>query len=90
MSDGQIVDESRSAPNCTTEDLCRRGEIQKGPVTDEPGKSFYYEPVLRAVENGLTSGTGATTFSPVGICNRARVVTFLYAARKQPQPPFWQ
>ena len=45
-------------------------------VTDPA--AFYYEPVLWAVENGITTGMGDGTFAPMIICNRAQVVTFLY------------
>lgn len=31
-----------------------------------------------AVQNGITSGTSDTTFSPDKICNRAEILTFLY------------
>ena len=44
-----------------------------------PGK-YYYKPVLWAVENGITSGTGPSTFSPKDTCTRAQIVTFLYKA----------
>lgn len=33
-----------------------------------------------AVENGVTNGTSATTFSPEQTCTRAQIVTFLYRA----------
>ena len=33
-----------------------------------------------AVENGVTNGTSATTFSPDKTCTRAQIVTFLYRA----------
>lgn len=45
--------------------------------TDVSPDSWYYTPVLWAVENGITQGTGKTTFSPVMTCDRAQVVTFL-------------
>ena len=32
------------------------------PFTDVPEGSFYYEPVLWAVEKGITTGATATTF----------------------------
>ena len=50
------------------------------PFTDVKPSHFFYKAVLWAVENGITSGTSATTFSPTASCNRAQVVTFLYAA----------
>ena len=40
--------------------------------------SYYYNADLWAVENDITSGTGNGSFSPLTICNRAQVVTFLY------------
>ena len=48
------------------------------PFTDVKKNKFYYKPVLWAVENGVTSGTTATTFSPDKTCTRGQVVTFLY------------
>lgn len=39
---------------------------------------WYYDAVLWAAENGITTGTGAGTFAPKGICSRAETVTFLY------------
>ena len=50
------------------------------PFTDVNPGHFFYKAVLWAVENGITSGTSATTFGPTVPCNRAQVVTFLYAA----------
>lgn len=40
--------------------------------------SFYYLPVLWAVEQKVTAGTSETTFSPKKICTRGEIVTFLY------------
>ncbi len=39
---------------------------------------YYYTPIYWAVQNGITSGTSATTFSPNATCTRAQIVTFLY------------
>lgn len=50
------------------------------PFTDVNPGHFFYKAVLWAVENDITSGTSDTTFSPTQPCNRAQVVTFLYAA----------
>ncbi|MBR2048177.1 MAG: S-layer homology domain-containing protein, partial [Oscillospiraceae bacterium] len=52
------------------------------PFTDVASGIYYYQPVLWAVENGITSGTSATTFAPDNPCTRAQVVTFLYRALK--------
>ncbi|MBR5506421.1 MAG: S-layer homology domain-containing protein, partial [Clostridia bacterium] len=46
--------------------------------TDVKADSYYHKAVIWAVENGITGGTGETTFSPDTNCTRAQVVTFLY------------
>ena len=56
------------------------------PFTDVKKGSFYEKAVLWAVEEGITSGTSATTFGPNEPCNRAAVVAFLWRAAGQPQP----
>ena len=45
---------------------------------------YFYEPVYWAVENGITSGTSATTFSPYNACTRAQVMSFLWKANGSP------
>jgi len=55
----------------------------ENPFTDISPKAYYYKAVLWAYENGITTGTGGTTFSPNKICTRAEVVTFLYRALKK-------
>lgn len=49
--------------------------------TDVPAGAYYAAPVAWAVENGITNGTGKTTFSPDVPCTRAEIVTFLYRAK---------
>ena len=56
------------------------------PFTDVPEGSFFINPVLWAVEQDITTGTTATTFSPNGECQRAAVVTFLWRAAGAPKP----
>ena len=48
------------------------------PFTDVAADAYYNNAVLWAVENGITSGTAATTFSPNVDCTRAQIVTFLW------------
>ena len=50
----------------------------ENPFTDVPSDKYYYQAVLWAVENGITSGTSSSAFSPNKTCTRAQVVTFLY------------
>ena len=48
------------------------------PFTDTSSSAYYYNAMLWAVKNGITSGTSKTTFSPNTTCSRAMMVTFLY------------
>lgn len=48
------------------------------PFTDVSGSAYYSNAVLWALEQGITTGTSATTFSPDSSCIRAQIVTFLY------------
>ena len=56
------------------------------PFVDVVESDYFYKAVLWAVENGITGGTSAATFSPAGITNRAQVVTFLWKYMGQPEP----
>ena len=56
------------------------------PFADVNPSDYYYQPVLWAVENTITSGTSETTFSPANPCVRAQIVTFLWAAAGRPEP----
>ena len=49
---------------------------------DVPADAYYAKAVAWAVENGITVGTTAATFSPDDTCTRAHGVTFLYRAAK--------
>lgn len=40
--------------------------------------TYYYDAVLWAIENGITNGTSADSFSPNARCTRAQIVTFLF------------
>lgn len=70
-------------PICTDHDwdglVCRNcGEVRENPFEDVPEDSFYFLPVLWAVDEGITNGTSATTFNPGGDLLRAQVVTMLW------------
>lgn len=56
------------------------------PFVDVAEGTYYYDPVLWAVANGITSGVDATHFEPEGTCTRAHAVTFLWRASGQPEP----
>ena len=48
--------------------------------TDVEANAFCADAVAWAVENGVTNGTTASTFSPSNGCTRAQIVTFLFRA----------
>ena len=54
--------------------------------TDVPEGSWYYAPVLWALENGITEGVSETKFGSGMECNRAQAVTFLWSAAGKPEP----
>ena len=51
-------------------------------MTDVVSGSYYEKAVAWAIENGITTGTTTTTFSPDATCTRAQAVTFLARALK--------
>ena len=53
---------------------------------DVSPKAYYYQPMLWALEEGITSGTSDVTFGPKKTCTRAEVVTFLWNANGKPEP----
>ena len=63
---------------------CPKPGNRVNPFSDVKESDFYYDAVLWALENGITNGTDAAHFSPMGVCNRAQVVTFLWRAFEQP------
>ena len=46
--------------------------------TDVNSSDYYAAAVQWAKEQGITSGTSDTTFSPTNDCTRGQIVTFLY------------
>lgn len=62
------------------------GNPQTGVFVDVATGSYYEDAVDWAVENGITKGTTATTFSPNATCTRAQAVTFLWRASGSPEP----
>ena len=61
------------------------GGTSQNPFVDVKEGAYYYDAVLWAVEQKITSGTSATTFSPDASCTRAQMVTFLWRAAGSPK-----
>ena len=55
------------------------------PFTDVKPTAYYADAVKWAVEQGITTGTDATHFTPNAVCTRAQVVTFLWRAAGCPE-----
>ena len=56
------------------------------PFTDVQPNDYYYNAVLWAVEQGITTGLNATTFGPDVTVTRGQVATFLYRAASAAKP----
>ena len=63
---------------------CPQPKDKTNPFRDVKSGDYFYQAVLWAVENGITAGTGANTFSPGARVTRAQTVTFLWRAAKSP------
>lgn len=79
------------------DDGCTRGQIVtflwrasgseaskdgSNPFKDVHAGDYYYDSVLWAVKQKITSGVSADSFAPNANCTRAEAVTFLYRANK--------
>ena len=51
-----------------------------GGFSDVKESAYYADAVQWAVENGVTTGTSATTFSPDATCTTGQIITFLWRA----------
>ena len=56
------------------------------PFTDVNPRDYYYDAVLWAVEQGITTGLNATTFGPDVTVDRGQVAAFLYRAASAAKP----
>ena len=91
------VSATRFAPN----EVCTRGQIvtflwayagrpvPKGnelPFRDVKRSSYYYQPVLWAMEAGITAGKSETVFAPDDPCTRGEAAAFLWNLAGKPEP----
>ena len=52
------------------------------PFVDVRADAYYYDAVLWAAKEGVTSGTSSVTFSPDVTCTRGQIVTLIYRSRE--------
>lgn len=64
---------------------CPEPETTVNPFTDVSETAYYYKAVLWAMENGVTYGTSATTFTPGRPVTRAEALTFQWRAAGSPE-----
>ena len=94
------ITQGTSATTFSPDRECTRGEIvtflwraagspepteTACPFKDVKADAYYGKAVLWAVEQGITTGTSATAFSPDMSCGRDQIVTFLWRANGKPQ-----
>ena len=62
------------------------GAVSTVAFSDVRADAYYADPVVWAVDNDITAGTGGGKFSPEAGCTRGQVVTFLWRAAGKPSP----
>lgn len=62
------------------------GQPAEDPFRDVAEDAYYREAVLWALEKGVTTGVTDTAFQPSAACTRGQVVTFLWRAKRSPEP----
>lgn len=62
----------------------RDKSLGKLKFEDVKSTDWFFDPILWAVENDITSGTSDTTFSPNLVCSHAQILTFLWKAAGKP------
>ena len=60
--------------------------VANAAFEDVAATAYYYDAVCWAVENGITNGTSATSFSPDDTCTQAQILTMLWRANHSPEP----
>ena len=84
--DSYVADETPALGHEWNGTSCTRCDATRNnPFVDVPENSYFINPVLWAVENGITTGVGPTHFAPNGACTRGQGVTFLWRAMGEPE-----
>lgn len=63
---------------------CPEPTTTQNPFADVKESDYFYKAVLWAYENGITTGTSASAFSPEVTCTSGQVITFLWRANGKP------
>ena len=70
---------------CTLLSVLPVSAMAASAFSDVKDGDYFAEPVAWAVQQGITNGTSATTFSPNQTCTRAEILTFLWRAAGSPE-----
>ena len=89
---GEITDDTRGVLKLAAEDTVDSDasfQVYEDPApsthfTDVPAASWYHDAVYWAVDQQITAGTSATTFTPDRTCTETEILTFLWRAAGQP------
>lgn len=76
---GQWTDAARMRAALVS--YAQKAAISTGDFFDVPTSHWAYQSVKWAIDNGITNGTSATTFSPDSTCTTAQILTFLWRAK---------
>lgn len=94
------ITSGKTAEQFFANDSCTRGQVvtflwsaagkpeperKTNPFVDVQKSSPFYKAILWAAENGITSGTDSSHFSPSAGCTRGQIVTFLYRYAGSPE-----
>lgn len=58
----------------------------KNPFSDVKPRHYFYDSVLWAFNNGITSGVAPDRFGPEQVCTRGQVMVFLWRSMGSPEP----
>ena len=64
---------------------CPEPQTARNPFSDVPSGLYCEKAVLWAVEEGITTGTTPSTFSPDMTCTEAHILTFLWRSQGGPE-----
>lgn len=78
-----LVAESETAPPAAATETEIVSELES-PFEDVKTDSPFLTGILYAVEQNITNGTTAKTFTPYAICTHAQILTFLWRASGSP------
>jgi len=84
LKPGKYLFDAESADDVIFIEVVDINDFGKNPFKDVGVNDYFYAPVLWAAEEGITTGTTTTTFSPNETCTQGQILTFLWRAVGEP------